>query len=73
MTKNKKYDYQVTQTGGSWSAAITRKVNSREVVISKAQDGFASESAAQLWAEGELQTFLQALRERNERRAKARG
>ena len=70
MAKGKKYDFNLIQHDTSWSAEIVRQITSKKTVVSKSQDGFASEAEAKVWAEAELQTFLQQQIERNKRRAK---
>ena len=69
MAKGKKYDFNLIQHDASWSAEIVRQITSKKTVVSKSQDGFASEAEAKEWAEAELQTFLQQQIERNKRRA----
>ncbi len=68
MAKGKKYDYRVVQDDSGWAVEITRQITSRKTVVSKRQDGFASESDAQAWAEKELKVFVQQQSERNKRR-----
>ncbi len=70
MTASKRYTSQVQQdsTTGLWSAQITRRVTSKRTVVSKSQEGFASEADALAWAQTALQEFL-ALTERNKRKA----
>lgn len=70
MTKGKKFDFRVTQQDTTWTAEIVRRKTARETIVSKSQDGFASEEAAQQWAQTELASFLKNLAERNKRRAK---
>jgi len=69
MAKSKKFDYQVVQDKSGWSAKIIRKASSKKQVVSKQQDGFATEADAQAWGETELKSFLQQLEQRNKRRA----
>jgi len=69
MAKSKKFDYQVVQDKSSWSAKIIRKASSKKQVVSKQQDGFATEADAQAWGETELKSFLHQLEQRNKRRA----
>lgn len=73
MLKSKKYDLRVLEVEGSWTGQITRRMTARKTVVSKQQAGFASEAEAQDWAEQTLQSFLEGLIERNDRKAKARG
>jgi len=72
MSKGKKYDYQVIQDNESWSVEITRKVTKKKSLVSKRQDGFASEAEAQEWGENELKLFLGKLGEHNRRHAEQR-
>jgi hypothetical protein len=67
MTPIKKYDYRVVQNGKTWTAEITRRATSKKTVISKSQDGFASEAEAKAWGEEELKSFLENLGKRNKR------
>ncbi|MDP1558619.1 MAG: DUF3622 domain-containing protein [Nitrosomonas sp.] len=70
MTKSKKYDYQVIQDNTCWSAKIIRQVTSKKTIVSKRQDGFATESDAEAWGQSEIKAFLQNLNERNKRRSR---
>jgi Protein of unknown function (DUF3622) len=70
MTKGKKFDFSITQDDTTWTAQIVRRKTARETIVSKSQDGFASEEAAQEWAQTELKSFLKSLSERNKRRSK---
>jgi len=72
MATGKKYDYRIVQNDATWTAEIIRQVTSRKTMVSKSQEGFASESEADAWGQKELQTFLEKLKERNKRRAKQR-
>ncbi len=72
MAKGKKYDFSVLQQESSWAVAIIRQVTSTKTVITKSQEGFASESEAQAWGEAELSAFLHKLTERNKRRKAGR-
>lgn len=70
MTKGKKYDYRITQDNTTWTAQILRRKTARETIVSKSQDGFASEATALEWAQTELKSFLKSLSDRNKRRTK---
>lgn len=72
MTKGKKYDYRVVPGKTGWSAEIIRRVTAKKTVVSKSQDGFATELEAQAWGESELKSFSQNLNERNKVRAEKR-
>ncbi len=67
MTTNKKYDYRVVQGKKHWIVEITRRVTSKKTVVSKSQDGFATEADAKAWGEKELVSFLENLTKRNKR------
>ena len=65
----KKYDYRVEQDKSGWTAEIVRRASSKKTVVSKRQDGFATESHAQAWGQSELKSFLEGQDKRNKRRA----
>ncbi len=69
MPKSRKYDVQVTENDSGWKAEIVRRASAKKSVVSKTQDGFATETEARAWAEKELVTFLE-LNERNKRKRK---
>ena len=74
MAKGKKSDYRAIQDEGgiTWTAEITRRVTSRETVVSKSQGGFATESEALAWGEEKIKSFVQHLVEQNAQRAEER-
>lgn len=72
MAKAGKYAHRVVQGDAGWTAEITRRVTSKRVMVSKSQDGFASEAEAQAWAEKALVEFLQNLKARNKRHSQQR-
>ncbi|WP_415888463.1 DUF3622 domain-containing protein [Neptuniibacter sp. SY11_33] len=72
MAKGKKYDFQLVAEGETWSAKILRQASARKTVVSKQQDGFATEDEAKTWAEAQLQKFLEQQQERNKRKAEKR-
>lgn len=72
MSKGKKYDHRVVQEQSGWAAEIVRRASARKTVVSKRQDGFATESEAEAWGQGELKVFSQNLSERNKLRASKR-
>ncbi|MGB0467625.1 MAG: DUF3622 domain-containing protein [Pontibacterium sp.] len=72
MAKGQKYDYRVVQADALWTAEIVRQVTSRKKMVSKRQDGFATEAEAKAWGESQLALFVQSLAERNKRKAKLR-
>jgi hypothetical protein len=51
MASNKKYEYELEQTGDTWSAKVTRKINSRKRATTKKKADFKSKEEAQAWAE----------------------
>lgn len=71
MSTNKRYNSLVSkdETSGLWRSEILRRASSKRNVVSKMQEGFASEEEANKWAETELAEFL-ALNERNKRQSK---
>lgn len=68
MATSKKYSSKITQENDTWTAQILRRKTARETLVSKSQDGFATEAAANEWAETELVSYLKSLNERNKRR-----
>ncbi|MCF6282324.1 MAG: DUF3622 domain-containing protein [Candidatus Polarisedimenticolaceae bacterium] len=72
MAKSKKYDCRVVRDASSWVAEIVRRVTAKESIVSKRQDGFATEAEAEAWGQNELKSFLGGLSERNKRHAKKR-
>lgn len=64
-----KYVSRVMQEDDGWTAGIIRRVSARETVVTKSQGGFASEAAAQAWAEKELANFAKNLSSRRTERA----
>ncbi|MFT5573770.1 MAG: hypothetical protein ACI9FR_002705 [Cryomorphaceae bacterium] len=54
MASNKKYEYELKQTGDTWSAKVTRKINSRKRATTMQKDGFKSEAEATSWSEQSL-------------------
>ncbi len=72
MAKSNKYDYQLTQNNSNWSAEIIRRVSRKKNIISKSQQGFASETDARKWAENELEIFMKNLKARNQRHSSQR-
>lgn len=71
MSTNKRYDFRVSadETSGLWRAEILRRATSKRSVVSKMQDGFATEEEASQWAESTLAEFL-ALNERNKKQSR---
>ena len=71
MSTNKRYNSNVSkdENSGLWRAEILRRASSKRSVVSKMQEGFATEEEANKWAEATLAEFL-ALNERNKRQSK---
>ncbi|NRB24158.1 DUF3622 domain-containing protein [Shewanella sp.] len=72
MTQTKKFDFRIVQDKQVWAAEITRRMTARKTIVSKRKTGFATEAEASAWGEKELQSFLDKLMLRNERKAKQR-
>jgi len=72
MTNSKTYSYQLEQIDTLWTAKIIRKASRKTFIISKEQDGFASEIEAKEWAEQQLVEFSSALNSSNKRQAEQR-
>lgn len=70
--KNKKYDYRLIQDESGWTAQIVRRITSKGSVVSKSQAGFSTEDEAQLWGQKELESFLENLKQKNQRKAEQR-
>lgn len=72
MSKSSKYSIIVEAVDDAWRAQIVRQVTSRKVMVSKSQDGFASEELAQAWAAKELEHFTKVLEQSNKRQSEKR-
>jgi len=72
MAKSNKYDYQLTQDNSTWSVKIVRRVTAKKSMVSKSQDGFASEAEAKEWGEKQLILFLEKLSKRNKNNSEKR-
>lgn len=72
MTKTKKYDFRLTQKNNLWSAEIIRRASSEKTVVSKHQDGFATEAEAHAWATAEIAAFLKKHGEKDKERSEKR-
>ena len=70
--KNPKYHIQIKQDGNTWTSEIVRKVSKTQSAVSKAQEGFTTEKDALAWGETELESFLNNLSDRNQRKATKR-
>ena len=68
MTKAKKYDFRVVKVGETWKTEITRRMTATKTIVSKSNDGFASEAEAEAWGKQELPAFLATQAERNKRK-----
>ncbi|NRA83952.1 MAG: DUF3622 domain-containing protein [Gammaproteobacteria bacterium] len=67
MTTSKKFVALVEQDGATWIAKILRRKTARETIVSKTQDGFATQEEADKWAATELADFLKNLTAKNKR------
>lgn len=67
MATNKKYDIVLVEDGSTWTAQITRRASARKTVISKAQEGFASQEEAAAWGEAQLVEFAKIAQAKNKR------
>jgi len=72
MAFSKKYDYRTSQQKDTWNAEIIRRASSKNIVVTKKQDGFKTEAEANEWAEKELIQFTVKQSEQNKRRAAKR-
>jgi len=72
MAKSKKYVCRVVQDNDSWTAEVVRRVTSKKSVVTKSQQGFATDDEAQAWGLNEVKVLVKTanLNERNKRRAK---
>lgn len=59
MKKSKQYEIRIVQDDASWVAELIRRVTTKKTVVTKRQDGFATESDAQAWGQGEVKAFTQ--------------
>jgi len=60
---------EMNEDNSSWKAEIVRRASKKNSVVSKVQEGFASEAEAQSWGAEELKGFLKVEASRKERRA----
>lgn len=72
MTTAKKYDFRLIQEDNLWAAEIIRRASSDKTVVSKRQDGFATEAEAQAWAKSETAAFLKKYSEKDKVRSDKR-
>ncbi|NNC99201.1 MAG: DUF3622 domain-containing protein [Gammaproteobacteria bacterium] len=72
MAKSKKYEYQLTGNNDFWTVKITRRVTSKKTVVSKQQDGFASEEEAREWGVKMIGEFAGKLSSSNQRHGEQR-
>ncbi|GGB54871.1 DUF3622 domain-containing protein [Shewanella inventionis] len=68
MSDSKKYGLRVTQVENTWKTEITRRMTATKTIVSKSQDGFATEAEAIAWGEQALQGFLSKQADRNKRK-----
>lgn len=72
MATSKKYQIKIEQRDADWTAQITRRVSAKKAVVTKKQDGFASEAEAMEWAEAALTEFTATLSSSNQRHGQQR-
>lgn len=72
MAKSKKYTYRLIEDGESWTAQVVRRVTSKKSVVTKSQNGFATDDEAESWGQAEVKALIKStnLTERNKRRSK---
>ena len=72
MAKSKKYTCRLVQENDAWAAEIVRRVTSKKSVVTKRQDGFATDDEAEAWGLNEVKILVKTanLNERNKRQAK---
>ena len=72
MAKSKKYTCRLVQETDAWAAEIVRRVTSKKSVVTKRQDGFATDDEAEAWGLNEVKILVKTanLNERNKRQAK---
>ena len=68
MSQSKKYDCRVFQLDTGWKTEITRRMTATKTIVSKSQDGFATEAEAVAWGEESLKGFLSKQADRNKRK-----
>jgi len=68
MATSKKFSINLVEENSTWTAQIIRRVTARNSIVSKAQDGFATQAQAQTWADEEFKIFVKVSQERNKRR-----
>ncbi len=69
---SKKYQSEVLEENGQWTARINRRLSSRKSKVSKEQSGFSSESDAQAWADDALSEFINTQQTANNRQGESR-
>lgn len=72
MTNAKKYDFRLIQVNDLWTVEITRRASVENTVVSKRQEGFATEAEAQAWGKKEVDAFLVKHKEKDQQRSKER-
>lgn len=72
MNPSKKYSCRVIQNGSAWTAEVVRRVTSKRSLVTKSQDGLATEAEALAWGEKEVNALLKSTntKEMSKRRAK---
>ena len=64
---------KLKRSDDSWTAEVVRRVTSKKSVVTKSQQGFATDDEAEAWGQNEVKILVKTtnLNERNKRRAKA--
>ena len=69
---SKKYQSEVVQDGDNWTARITRQITSRKSLVSKQQEGLASEAEANAWVDTNIAEFINTQKSANSRQGSNR-
>jgi len=59
MKTSKQYEIRIKPDDTGWVAELIRRVTTKKTVVTKSQGGFASESDAQAWGQGEVKALTQ--------------
>ena len=72
MSKSNKYEIQLSDSGGAWTATVARKVSRSKILETMRKDGFDSQDSAQAWAEAEIDALLKKKNERTSEKRRLR-
>jgi hypothetical protein len=72
MAISRKYEVQLSEEAGSWTAVVVRKVSRTKMLETMTKDGFASEEKASAWGESEIDALLKKKNERTSQKRRAR-